>query len=518
MPRRQVLSADLLRRLAVALGLLVSVVMVVRAQAGGDQLNLLARGWLLAERASRPVRQSALLRPGDEPGTATTLLVGCAALRLVGPSPPVVLIWLPASRCLGAARSDRSRTVFTPWERTAFAVVYSLNPWRYEASAFLSESELPLLRRRARIWPRRSTNASGPGPGPPSCTSWRSAWARSSTQRRSLIVASSCSGGAGWSRVGRGRHLRHPHARPLVAAAASRRSSLRRGLSLPRPDLVSAAAQGALLLVAIPLVADQQAERDLRLQRPPRRRSDRMLTPLAKGLVGVAGVTTMGAVLLANVDFFRRRYRRWRACGVRPIDRARPLDPRRFVEDYAFWCVVAAVDGLRGGANDAAELAGVPLFQAAVVPVVFWLGRPFDAPVRAALPPRAARSSRRPRRRSSSISRSSPVGRTSAAADAAASSFPLRAASRQCSTSSACRRPPLAFDAPAGGGRTCYPRGSPLVCYGWRGSGVGASVASMRPAISLTSLAATARGDAGGIAQRVDSTTSAPTSGAGSAE
>ncbi len=105
-----------------------------------------------------------------------------------------------------------------------------------------------------------------------------------------------------------------------------------------------------------------------------------MLTPLAKGLVGVAGVTTMGAVLLANIDFFRRRF----AAGVRAAfarpPRATGCDPRRFVEDYAFWCFVAAVVVFAAAPTTPQSWQAVPLFQAAVVPVVFWLGRKLDAP------------------------------------------------------------------------------------------------------------------------------------------
>ena len=69
MPLRKALSPDLLRRLAVALGLLISVVMVARSQAGGDQLNLLSRGWLLAERGELIPYGNPLSSGGDGPGS-----------------------------------------------------------------------------------------------------------------------------------------------------------------------------------------------------------------------------------------------------------------------------------------------------------------------------------------------------------------------------------------------------------------------------------------------------------------
>ena len=88
----------------------------------------------------------------------------------------------------------------------------------------------------------------------------------------------------------------------------------------------------------------------------------------------------MFAVLMANIDFFRRRF----AAGARAAF-ARPLhpDPRRFVEDYAFWCFVSAVVVFAAAPTTPQSWQAVPLFQAAVVPVVFWLGRKLDAPASA---------------------------------------------------------------------------------------------------------------------------------------
>lgn len=125
-----------LRRAAVLLGLVLSAAMVARSQAGGDQLNLLSRGWLLAERGELIPYGNPLSSGGDGPGIATTLLVAAPLAAWTHHRAPVVWIWLLHLAAF-ALLDHRLKRVLTPWERTTFAVVYWLNPWRLEASAFL---------------------------------------------------------------------------------------------------------------------------------------------------------------------------------------------------------------------------------------------------------------------------------------------------------------------------------------------------------------------------------------------
>lgn len=108
---------------------------------------------------------------------------------------------------------------------------------------------------------------------------------------------------------------------------------------------------------------------------------DRLMVPLAKGIVALAGVTTMLAVLAANIDFFRRRF----ASGFRAaFGREDSPDARRFLENYLFWTLVAAVVVFAAAPTTPQSWQAVPLFQAAVLPLVFWLGRLLDLPARAA--------------------------------------------------------------------------------------------------------------------------------------
>src|SRR5258706_12953621 len=63
-----------------ALGLGIAVLMVIRSQVGGDQLNLLARGWLLAARGLFIPYGNPLSTGGKAPSGITTVLVGVALM------------------------------------------------------------------------------------------------------------------------------------------------------------------------------------------------------------------------------------------------------------------------------------------------------------------------------------------------------------------------------------------------------------------------------------------------------
>jgi len=59
-----------------AAGLLIAIVMLVRGQVAGDQLNLLSRGWLLAARGRWISYGNPMSTGGKSPGGITSLLVG----------------------------------------------------------------------------------------------------------------------------------------------------------------------------------------------------------------------------------------------------------------------------------------------------------------------------------------------------------------------------------------------------------------------------------------------------------
>jgi hypothetical protein len=59
-----------------ALGLLTALGLLAQSQVAGDQLNLLARGWLLAAKGRWIAYGNPMSTGGKEPGAITSLLVG----------------------------------------------------------------------------------------------------------------------------------------------------------------------------------------------------------------------------------------------------------------------------------------------------------------------------------------------------------------------------------------------------------------------------------------------------------
>ena len=63
-----------------AVGLAIALLMLARSQVGGDQLNLLARGWLLAAKGHWISYGNPMSTGGKAPGGITSLLVGLPLL------------------------------------------------------------------------------------------------------------------------------------------------------------------------------------------------------------------------------------------------------------------------------------------------------------------------------------------------------------------------------------------------------------------------------------------------------
>lgn len=377
---------DLLRRAAVVAGLLISLLMVARAQVGGDQLNLLARGWLLAERGQLVPYGNPLSSGGDGPGIATTLLMAGPLAVWRDHRAPVVLTW--ALHLAAFILLDRRlRTVFSPWERAAFAVVYWLNPWRLEASAFLWNPNFLYFfgaLHLATAFDQRERPRFGAsflhvlalGVG-----------AQLHPAMLLLIVASFLLWRRGcvrvhWGGVAAGVAVTVALLVPWWQAVQAEPAIVAAGEGFPFRGLVwvQPLLKGISYWLRYPslLINRQSAIFDFTAIAGPA--ADRLLAPLAKGLVGTGGVLTIVAVLVANVDFFRRRF----ASGARAaFARSTASDARAFVEDYAFWCFVAAVAVFAAAPTTPQSWQAVPLFQAAIVPVVFWLGRRLAAPATA---------------------------------------------------------------------------------------------------------------------------------------
>ena len=121
------------------LGLVISVIMLARCQVGGDQLNMLARGWLLAEAGQWVPYGVHTSAGGDSPGGLTSVLVGLPLFVWRDHRAPVVAILF--SHIIAYLLLDRlvKQTLGTPY-RLAFCVVYWLNPWRIYFSAHVANT------------------------------------------------------------------------------------------------------------------------------------------------------------------------------------------------------------------------------------------------------------------------------------------------------------------------------------------------------------------------------------------
>jgi hypothetical protein len=120
----------------VVVGTALSALLVARSQVGGDQLNLLARGWLWVTEGRFIPYGNPLSTGGKAPGGATTLLAGLP-LFLWRDHHAATLAVL-ACHLLAYFLLDRTlRHILQPHERLLFAVFYWLNPWRVYFSGFL---------------------------------------------------------------------------------------------------------------------------------------------------------------------------------------------------------------------------------------------------------------------------------------------------------------------------------------------------------------------------------------------
>lgn len=134
-----------------AAGLALAVLLLARSLDAGDQLDLLARGWLLAARGTFVAYGNPLSTGGVEPGGITSLLVGLPLLVWRDHRAPTVLILL--SHVAAFLLLDSTlRRVLAPHERLLFAVLYWLNPWRLHYSSFLWNPNYLFLPGAVHLW------------------------------------------------------------------------------------------------------------------------------------------------------------------------------------------------------------------------------------------------------------------------------------------------------------------------------------------------------------------------------
>jgi hypothetical protein len=117
-------------------GTAISGLMISRSQVDGDQLNMLARGWLLYRHRVWTHVGDPTSAGGDTPGPLTAVLVGLPLFvwqDYRAPAIVILLFHLAAFFVLDAM----IKRICTGRERILFALFFWLNPWRLYFSGFL---------------------------------------------------------------------------------------------------------------------------------------------------------------------------------------------------------------------------------------------------------------------------------------------------------------------------------------------------------------------------------------------
>jgi len=122
------------------LGLALSVVLALRSQVGGDQLNMLARGWLFTQGQWVHIGMTTSAN-GKAPGGALSLLAGLPLL-LWRDHRAVALLVAAAHLAAFLLLDWLLRRHLGERERRLFAIVYWLSPWRLLYSAHVWNANL----------------------------------------------------------------------------------------------------------------------------------------------------------------------------------------------------------------------------------------------------------------------------------------------------------------------------------------------------------------------------------------
>lgn len=375
------LTAGRLRAVALALGLAVSAALVALAQAGGDQLNLLARGWLLAARGELVPFGNPLSSGGNAPGALSSVLVGAPLAAWMDHRAPVALTWL--FHLAAWFLLDRAlRGSLSPLERAAFAVVYWLNPWRVEAAGFLwNPNYLPLVGAVHLATARAGAEKARFG----ATFAHVLALGLGAQLHPSVLLLGVLSAllwargcwKVSWPGAGAGVAAVAATLVPWFHALSERPELFATGGGFPFRGLVlvQPMLKGLSYWLRYPSLALHRES--ARFDFGPRLGEDvdAWLAPSAGALVVVAGVATMAFALWANVDFFRSRspFARWRAPGS--AAKGEGNRERDWLDGYVALALVSAVAVFAAAPTTPQAWQAMPILHAAALPVAFGVGR-----------------------------------------------------------------------------------------------------------------------------------------------
>ena len=151
-PKSKFLSQHLLLGFFLV-GLVISVLMLVRSQVSDDGLHLLSRGWLLATHGVlAPIGNASAERAGGfVPGSASAIVTGVPLMLWMDHRAPVVLIlithviaYVLLDRVVDAELGQGARVIL--------AIVFWLNPWRLYQSGWVDNSNFLFLPGAIHLW------------------------------------------------------------------------------------------------------------------------------------------------------------------------------------------------------------------------------------------------------------------------------------------------------------------------------------------------------------------------------
>jgi hypothetical protein len=369
--------------------------MVGRSQVGGDQLNLLARGWLLAARGRMVWFGNPMSTGGKAPGGVTSLLVGLPLMlwrHHRAATATVALCHLLAFLLL-----DRTLArILTAQERLLFVILYWLSPWQLYFGSFLWNPNYLFLAGAAHLataWRLRHEPRFGASllhaatlvlalQVHPSCLLlaaasallWWRGWLRPHAAGAALGAALGALPLLPWA----WEVISHP-----VLLAEAHKGFLGRGVihSLPRGILYWLRYSSLSLAGRTSLFDFGEAFGAA---------ADRRLAPIFRALTEGVGPATLVLPLLANLWLWRR----WRRGAGRPRpENGAPAEApapaavpgsagsvrsagcgRAWLRAYVLWTLGGAAAVLALSPTTFMYWQGLCLFHAAVLPLTLWAG------------------------------------------------------------------------------------------------------------------------------------------------
>lgn len=356
-------------------GLALTAFLVCRSQPLGDQLNLLARGWLLAARGELVPFGNPLSTGGHEPGALSSVLVGLPLMAWMDARSPVLVIVL--FHLLAWFLLDRvvKETLGGP-ARVLLAILFWLNPWRVYFSGFLWNPNYLFLLGAMHLWSARA-QAGRP-------RFWASAVHGFAVGlvfqlHASFILLAIASFLLWW----RG-YLRLHWPGLLAGGTLASLTLIPWALALASHPEITAAGKGFIgrgLVMVHPLlrglgywvryasfaVSDQMLRFDFTALLGAG--TDAWLAPAVVWAARVLGAVTAAGALAANVWLWRKRRWGW---ARRAAPSADGTETRGWMEGYAMVCLAAAVVVYCLAPTTIMFWQGILLFHASLLPPLLW--------------------------------------------------------------------------------------------------------------------------------------------------